>query len=53
METNMKSLDVQCNELQRKLDVMKQKKLDQNANIEYMQTLYDLRDACRARLEVA
>lgn len=44
-------LDVKCNALWRKIEAMKDAKQDRNDNPEYMQTLYDLRDACRARVE--
>ena len=51
METNdiMQTMDARCNALSRKLDAMKAANQDSNDNLEYMQTLYDLRDACRAR----
>ena len=47
--TPMQEMDARCNALSRKLDAMKAAKQDRNDNLEYMQTLYDLRDACRAR----
>ena len=47
--TPMEEMDARCNALSRKLEAMKAAKQDGNDNLEYMQTLYDLRDACRAR----
>lgn len=48
-DTAMTALDAKCNDLARKLDAMKAVKQDSSENLEYMQTLYDLRDACRQR----
>ena len=49
----MQEMDAECNALQRKLDALKAAGRDKNSDIEYMQTLYTLRDKTRARLGVA